>query len=145
MANLRAREKAKTDKEDRMMEAKAEKARKVARKVGEKTLKKEHATTMNLAMKTIGKLQPIILEMKGMLIDSATMKQKTCLSEIPSEVTKEAMSICAKVQCLYMECMQRLSDASVVLLFVLPDVADVAEKANESLQSLRKFDCILNK
>ena len=55
------------------------------------------------------------------------------------------MPIYARVHGMYMECMQRLSDASVVLLFELPDAADVAEKANEGLQSLRKFDRILNK
>ena len=94
---------------------------------------------MTVAVKTIAKLQPIVLDLKTMLLGPSTQKFKAALESLPSQVAVEAAASFQKVHGMYNECQQRMHDASAILLFGLQEVGEAAQRASKAAEALRKF------
>ena len=128
----------KKKKQEQKEAAKAEKQRKATEQAHTKAMQKEHAQTMSIAVKAIGKLQPIFMEMQGRLFDMAG-HERVENTDLPPALKMDAMAAFKKISMMYNLCQQRMVNPDVVLLFGLADVRDTADTTASMLQQLKAF------
>jgi len=125
-AKKKEKEAAKQAKEQAKEAAKEEKRRQEAALAESKLLKKEQVKSMTVAVKSIAKMQPIVMDLNKLLFNPTTRQERSELQQVPRTIVAEAMSNYKRAVGIYNECQSRMADASVVLLFDLGTVVEVA-------------------
>ena len=132
----------KMEKDAQKAKQKEEKAKAAAEKALTKANRKVQQQSLNLCVRAIGKLQPVMLSLKELLFEK-NGTPKSALSCVPGTIRAEALASFQKLQAMYSQCQERMTNVDAVLTFSADEVRDVAAQGTENHVALSKFKELL--